>query len=473
MNNNRPDNFEFPNTQGNNDKLITKEQLDSLRANPPARRTGNSAPAVRAPEETSIDAFNSSPNEISFGDNNKDTFGKPAVRPSKASAPQKKGAGDANGFIDVAAKKKSKRKKIVRGIVITIAALLVVAIVGVLGYKHYLFSKMNVIETEGTIVDASGNTVRIADITQPTQHELINEDHIHNFLLIGIDSRVAGADRGNSDVNMVVSVDTEAGTIKMISIARDCYAHIPGYGDHKINAAMAYGGPELLEATIEQCLRLEIEGFAYVDFYNLAGVINAIGGVYIDVTSTEVYGDHGLNMCLDELGYGQYAVNQTGYIWVNGEQAVAYGRIRYVDNDYKRSERQVEVLRSMLDQYMSLSATGKLSALDDILSMISTNVTESVATEYAIDFLPSLNDVEIQYMQLPIVDPNDSSNSCFNVHSSGEWSIRPNWNAEIPFVQEFFYGEQTVFDPVDPIAEEPALENCPTPETLPVESLLR
>ena len=54
-----------------------------------------------------------------------------------------------------------------------------------------------------------------------------------------------------------------------------------------------------------------------------------------------------------------------------------------------------------------------------------------------------------------------------------EWSIRPNWNAEIPFVQEFFYGEQTVFDPVDPITSEPALENCPTPETLPVESLLR
>ena len=456
MKKNTPSNLEFPGDKRNNNQLITKDQLNSLSA--------------RAPEETSIDTLKAPKNEITFGDDKRDTFGKPAVRSAKAAAPKHI---DNNGFIDVAAKKKSKRKKIVRGIVIAIAALLVVAIVGVLGYKHYLFSKMNVIETEGTIVDASGNTVRIADITQPTQHELINEDHIHNFLLIGIDSRVAGADRGNSDVNMVVSVDTEAGTIKMISIARDCYAHIPGYGDHKINAAMAYGGPELLEATIEQCLRLEIEGFAYVDFYNLAGVINAIGGVYIDVTSTEVYGDHGLNMCLEELGYGQYAVNQTGYIWVNGEQAVAYGRIRYVDNDYKRSERQVEVLRSMLNQYMGLSATGKLSALDDILSMISTNVTESVATEYAIDFLPSLDNIEIQYMQLPIVDPNDANNTCFNIHNGGEWSIRPNWNAEIPFVQEFFYGEQTVFDPVDPIADEPLLENCPTPETLPIESLLR
>ena len=457
--NNKNNGLQFPGKGENEGKLITKDQLDSLRSN---------APAVRAPKETSLDAFGNAPkNEISFGDS------KPVRKPAKASASKKNSDSPEHGFIDVAAKRKKRRKKIVRGIVIALVALVVVAVGVVLGVKHYLFSKMDVIETQGTIVDASGNTVRIADITQPTQHELINEEHIHNFLLIGIDSRVAGADRGNSDVNMVMSVDTEAGTIKMISIARDCYAHIPGYGDHKINAAMAYGGAELLEATIEQCLRIDIEGFAYVDFYNLAGVINAIGGVYIDVTSTEVYGDHGLNMCLDELGYGQYAVNQTGYIWVNGEQAVAYGRIRYVDNDYKRSERQVEVLRSMLNQYMSLSATGKLAALDDIFSMISTDVTESVATEYAIDFLPSLDSFEIQYMQLPIVDPNDANNSCCNIHSTGEWSIRPNWNAEIPFVQEFFYGEQTVFDPVDPIAEEPLLENCPTPETLPIESLLR
>ena len=432
------------------------------------RQGSSAAPQVRKVQELSLKENAGKPAVAGRGGREVDAFGKS----SAGSSGKKTSAGD-NGFIDVAAKRKKRRKKIVRGIVIGLVALIVAAVGIALGYKHYLFSKMDVLETHGTIVDASGNTVRIADITQPTQHELINEDHIHNFLLIGIDARVAGAQTGNSDVNMVVSVDTEAGTIKMISIARDCYAHIPGYGDRKINAAMAYGGPELLEATVEQCLRIEIEGTAFVDFYNLAGVINAIGGVYIDVTSTEVYGDHGLNMCLDELGYSQYAVNQTGYIWVNGEQAVAYGRIRYVDNDYKRSERQVEVLRSMLNQYMALSPTGKLAALDDILSMISTDVSEETATEYAIDFLPSLSNVEIQYMQLPIVDPNDSNNRCYNIHQSGEWSIRPNWNATIPFVHEFFYGEQTVFDAVDPIAEEPSLESCPTPDTLPIESLLK
>ena len=220
-------------------------------------------------------------------------------------------------------------------------------------------------------------------------------------------------------------------------------------------------------------MRLEIDGYAFVNFYNLANVIDAVGGVYIDVTSSEVYGDHGLNMCLDELGYDCF-VNQTGYIWVNGKQAVAYGRIRYIGNgDYERSERQVEVLRSMMDQFMAMDALGKAGAVDDILSMIATDITEDEVTDYVVNFLPQMPNAEIQYMQLPIVDPDDSSNSCFNVVSGSEWSIRPNWNAQIPFVHELFYGEQTEFDPVEDIPGSPDISSCPTPDTLPIESLLK
>ena len=158
-------------------------------------------------------------------------------------------------------------------------------------------------------------------------------------------------------------------------------------------------------------------------------------------------------------------MDQTGYIWLNGRQAVAYARIRKIDTDYKRSERQVEVLRSLLSQFLNLSLTGKMAAMDDILGMISTNISPDEITDYAIEFLPSLRNVEIQYLQLPI-------QGCFNSGMyGGEWSIRPNWNAEIPYVQEFFYGEVTEFDPVEDIPSSPALENCPT--DLVIEDLLR
>jgi LCP family protein required for cell wall assembly len=491
-NNRNTDDFDFPgtSTSGKEGRLISKEMLDKLQET--SKNTGNQmavrpgaagAPQVRPVQELSFGDSEVSGDTIPVNSiksevgnvrpaSEMDAFGKAAKRPAKTSAPKQKDEADDHGFIDVAAKRKRRRKKIIIGIVSAMLGL----IAGCVGFVFYFLNKIDTIEEAPlTIVDESGNTVMISDITQPTQHELINEEHIHNFLLIGIDSRSSGRESwGNSDVNIVMSIDSEAGTIKMISIARDCYAHIPGYRDQKINAAMAYGGPELLQATIEGCLRIEIDGYAFVNFYNLANVIDSVGGVVVNVTSSEANADHGLNMCLDELGYSCFVYNY-GDVLLNGPQAVAYGRIRYVGNgDYERSERQIEVLRGLLDRFMGLSALDKLGAVDDILEMISTNIPKTEIVGYVADFLPSLDDPSIQYMQLPIVDPNNSSNSCFNSGMYGnEWSIRPNWNAEIPFVQEFFYGEQTVFDPVDPITSEPALENCPTPETLPVESLLR
>ncbi|MCR5529968.1 MAG: LCP family protein [Saccharofermentans sp.] len=486
-NNRNSDDFDFPgtNTSGKEGRLISKEMLDKLKDTSNAAgqmtvRPGSSdAPAVKQVQELSFGdvddagktiAVNTIKSEVGQARPAPDAFGKPAHRPGRA--PAQKDVADDHGFIDIAAKKKRKRKKIIIGIVSAILGL----IVGCLGFVIYFLNKIDTIdenEAPVTIVDESGNTVRIADITQPTQHEIIEEEHIHNFLLIGIDTRSAGRESwGNSDVNMVMSVDSEAGTIKMISIARDSYAYVPGYSNPmKINAAMAYGGPELLEATIEGCLRLDIDGYAFVNFYNLANVIDSVGGVVVNLTSSEVYADHGLNMCLDELGYSCF-VNQTGDVLLNGPQAVAYGRVRYVGNgDYERSERQVEVLRSLFDRFMDLSAIDKLGAVDDILEMVSTNIPKTEIVGYVVDFLPALDDPSIQYMQLPITGDGQT---CFNSGMyGGEWSIRANWNAQIPFVQEFFYGEQVDFDPVQDIPSSPSLDSCPTPDTLPIETLLR
>lgn len=347
-------------------------------------------------------------------------------------------------------------------------------IIGVIGfglwyYYGYLLGQIthepsNVVHT---MVNESGEVVVISDLTSTTLNPVIEEEHISNFLLIGVDSRYKsynseGKD-GLADVIMVMSVDNEAGTIKLISIARDSYAYIPGYSTpHKINSAMTAGGPELLQMTVENMLRIEIDGYAYVNFYNMANVIDAVGGVYCDVSSSEVYSQGGLNTNIQEmnqiLGYDAdyQKVNTSGYIWLNGRQAVAYARIRHVGNgDYERSERQVEVLRSLLDQFMAMSLTGKASAMDDILSCISTNISDEDITNYALNFLPSISNVEIQYLQLPL-------EGFFNSGMYGdEWSIRPNWNMMIPYVQEFFYGETVEFDPVDVIPSSPSDENCP------------
>ncbi len=380
-------------------------------------------------------------------------------------------------------KRRNRRIRIIFSIIGTILGLCLGLVIFGFWYKDYLLSKPTYfsLPEDFTFVDESGNALSYEEFqevyVEPTEHEIIVDDKIVNFLLIGIDSRSRNYSTTGTgalaDVIMIMSVDTGEGTLKMISIARDSYAYVPGYQrPMKINAAMSYGGPELLKMTIENQLRISIDGYAFVNFYNMASVIDAVGGVYVDLTSTELYSEGGLNWNLAEvnnlagLASDYQSVQSYGYdTWLNGRQAVAYARIRKVDSDYMRSERQVEVLRSLLDRFMDLSLTGKAAALDDLLPLIATNVSASEITDYALDILPSMSNLSIQYMQLPI-------ENCFNSGMFGdEWSIRPNWNAMIPYVHEFFYGETTDFDEVREIPSSPSLENCP--DDLDIEELLR
>jgi LCP family protein required for cell wall assembly len=369
------------------------------------------------------------------------------------------------------AKKKGKAGKII----LTVVAVLLGLAVGIGGfvfwYTRNLLNHITYVTTpsaEVTVTNDQGQTVLLDDVRPPTIYEPIDtSDDIHNFLLIGIDSRSRNYNEsgtgGLSDVTMIMSVNSTEGTIRLVSIARDCYVHVPGYSyAMKINAAMSRGGPDVLCATVEDTLRINIDGWAYVNFYHMAEIIDAVGGVYCDVSSSELNSEGGLNWNLAEvnnlmgLPASQDAVTNTGYIWLNGRQAVAYARIRKIDSDYRRSERQVEVLRSLMDQFIALSPSAKLNAIPEILDAITTNIPPDQIQNYAINFLPSVNNISIEYIQLPI-------EGCFYSGMYGdEWSIRPNWNAMIPYVQEFFYGETTEFDPVPDISNSPALSSCPT-----------
>lgn len=380
-------------------------------------------------------------------------------------------------------RRRNRRIRVIFSIIAALLGLFAGLVVFGLWYKDYLLSKPTyfTLPEDFTFVDDSGNAISydefVDQYVEPTEYEIIVDDKVANFLLIGIDSRsrsYSATGTGSlADVIMIMSVDSGEGTIKMISIARDSYAYVPGYQNPmKINASMSLGGPELLKLTIENQLRITIDGYAFVNFYNMASVIDAVGGVYVDLTSTELYAEGGLNHNLAEvnnlagLPSDYQAVNSYGYdTWLNGRQAVAYARIRKVDSDYMRSERQVEVLRSLMDRFLDLSITGKAAALDDLLPLIATNISSGEITDYALDILPSLSNLSIQYMQLPIQD-------CFNSGMYGdEWSIRPNWNAMIPYVHEFFYNETTDFDLVRDIPNSPSIDRCP--DDLDIEDLLR
>ncbi|MBR5973907.1 MAG: LCP family protein [Clostridiales bacterium] len=376
--------------------------------------------------------------------------------------------------------KKTKKpwtfKRVMLRIILPI--LLVLAIIaggiyiGFLKYKDHLLDQIEYIPKveNPTFINEEGSVVTLSNYTSETFYEPVEEEHIHNFLLIGIDSRDReySSDGSGSlaDVIMVMSVDDKAGTVKLLTIQRDCYVYIPGYKKmQKINAAMTFGGPELLSVVIENHLRLSLDGYAYVNFYHMEEVIDAVGGIDIELTKNEVFRDPGgLNANLREQNLlngdpeEKYFLSDYGMQHLNGRQAVAYSRIRKVGNGvYGRSERQVKVLNELLNKYTSLSMTSKLSALDDILSMIATNISRDEIEKYAFDFLPSARNLKLQTMGIPVEGYSVEGEFDDDIRP-GDWSIRCDWNGMIPLVQEYFYGETYPFDPVPEIPRAPKHE---------------
>lgn len=338
-------------------------------------------------------------------------------------------------------------------------------------YKDYLLDQIEYIpkEENPTFINEESSVVHISEYTSETYIPPIEEEHIHNFLLIGIDSRsrkyTEDGTGSLADVIMVMSVDDDEGTIKLVTIQRDCYAYVPGHTNPmKINAAMSYGGPELLVRVVQNHLRIVLDGYAYVNFYNMEKVIDAVGGIDMEVTKAEVFHEPGgLNSNLREQNNlvgdpsEKYVLSTSGMVHLNGRQAVAYSRIREVgDGVYGRTERQVKVLNELLKEFSNLSTTSKLAALDDILDMVATNISRDDVEKYAFDFLPEVRNMKIESLGIPI--DGYSRQGMFSDVRANEWSIRPDWNGMIPIVQEFLYGETTDFDKVEEIPNAPKVK---------------
>lgn len=368
-------------------------------------------------------------------------------------------------------KKKNKKSKLALRVFLVIVSFIVVFLAAAFfmltAYKDNLLNKMHFLPvvSNPTMINEEGSVVEISDViqTETTVIPIPEFDYIHNILLIGTDSRAKSYTEDGSgnlaDVIIIMSINENDNTIKMMSIARDNYVYIPGYSDpQKINAAMVYGGPELLMIAIENSLRIELDEYAFVNFYHMEKIVNAVGGVYVNVSEEERTSvEGGLNELIREqnLKFGseetQYFVETAGTQLLNGRQAVAYSRIRKVGNgDFGRSKRQIEVLDSLLKQFNKLSISKKLDAVETIASQIFTNITKDKVEWYAFTFLANYSSTEFDYLQLPL--EGYSNQGMYSDFVKGQWSIRPDWNGMIPTVQEFIFGETF---PVDPVREIP------------------
>lgn len=203
-----------------------------------------------------------------------------------------------------------------------------------------------------------------------------NDENVYNVLLIGTDAR-NNSDRGRSDSMILVSINKTTEQVVMTSFLRDIYLYIPGVESTRLNHAYAYGGPDLLLDTLETNFKIPVDKYVQVDFYSFVTVVDAVGGVDIDVTDDEVeYVNkylaeinrlEGRNENTDKLSSG-------GSYTLNGEQALAYSRIRYIGTDFGRTERQRTVLEEIFRNMSNMGVSELKALLDELLPNVTTNI---------------------------------------------------------------------------------------------------
>lgn len=261
-------------------------------------------------------------------------------------------------------KKSSWKKKL--GITLLVILIIVIIIAGIgAGFVMSKLNKVNYVEIKEEEIEVN---------------EGVSESlsQYRNIVLFGIDARADTYSAGNrSDCIIIASINEKTKEIRLVSVYRDSYLNITGRGLDKVTHAYSYGGPSLAMSTLNTNLDLDITEFVAVNFDAVIDIVDAVGGVTIDVESAELqYLNQYMDDMANEIGRRSSHVSSAGRQTLDGVQALAYSRIRYTSGgDYKRTERMRDVLMAVFDKAKKMSI-GQLNNLaDKILPSVYTNIS--------------------------------------------------------------------------------------------------
>lgn len=317
---------------------------------------------------------------------------------------------------------KRKKKHIFRKLIAVLCILILILGGVAYGAVRYYVSKMN-------YQPYSTDYIRGSDIYQ--------EEDVINILLIGTDERQAG-DTERSDTMILLSVNPGRKKIIMTSILRDSYVEIPGYGSSRLNAAYQHGGAALLVQTIEQNFKVGINYYAKVDFYSFVDIIDAVGGVMIDVDEGEM---NYVNGYLNEINAlvgapaGDSYLTTTGIQLLNGKQALSYARIRYIGTDFQRTQRQREILQGVMANAKQADSKAILTLLDTVLPQIVTDISEHEMTMLIFKSLLYLG-YDMEENRVPM------DGTWWNEDVNGQEVLGIDFEANIQGIRQMIYGQE-------------------------------
>ena len=260
-------------------------------------------------------------------------------------------------------------------------------------------------------------------------------DEWWNILLLGCDT-YTGNTYQRTDSMIIVSINLARGEVKITSLMRDTWITVPGTNKHrKLTELCAVGGPELTIRAINESFGMNISDYALIGMQGIAEIIDLIGGLDLDVTEAE---RKALNKGLFDLSSlsGMEQLEESGEgVHLNGNQATAFARIRKIDSDYVRTERQRTVLLAVADKIKNGAIAGTLlTVVTTLMSYVETNLSLSEIMTIASLGL-KLDMDSVGQFRVPADGTFDSGT--FN----GVWCIKPNFEKNANLLHSFIYGD--------------------------------
>ncbi|MCM8710676.1 LCP family protein [Clostridium sp. SYSU_GA19001] len=328
--------------------------------------------------------------------------------------------------------KLSKNKKL-KAILFSFLVIFVTVGSSFAGYTYYQLSKVKITEISKT--DEDLGIVR----TPSSNEDELNvemDDDIVNIALFGTDRRDPN-EKARTDTIMIATIDKKHKKIKLSSIMRDTYVKINGHGMDKITHAYFYGGPQLAIRTLNENFKLDIRDFVLVDFFSLEKIIDALGGVVIDVKKEEI---PSMNKNMEEVAWRENKptayVTTPGPQLLNGMQAVGYARIRNVGNgDYERTDRQRQVLNLLFDKVTAAGSLKYPYIVSQILPYTETSIDKSTMLKLGAQVFAA-NITTIDQQRFPL-DKNSRDTKI-----NGVYYLWADLNATAKNIHQFIYETQ-------------------------------
>ena len=299
-------------------------------------------------------------------------------------------------------------------------------------YTDVIYEEEHFSDIDGD-VNASNFKDALKNWATTGNDQKMSSKNVVNVLLIGADSR-QGTNTGNTDVMMLVSLNKKTKQIKLVSFMRDSYLYIEGKNNaycSKLNAAFSMGGPETLLNTIENNYKIEIDDFVMVNFESFKSIIEAMGGITVDVQKYEA--NYANNRYKLSMPYGDD-------VTLNGEEALAFCRIRGcdADGDVSRTRRQRQVINAMINRVTKASVSDLNKYLNVLLPYIYTGFSKSEVLSLGMKALTNgWAFYERSELQIPTPETRTSG-------SMGSWIWVIDYQLAAQTLQNELYGESNI-----------------------------